>query len=161
MADSSMSPEFIAILSIGATLAGTQLAAVLWLAGYVQSQANAVRAEMRSEIGGVRTELTNEARSLREEIGGVRTEVTDEIRSVRTEIGSVRTEIGSVRTEIGNVRTEINTAHGRAPHRDHGCPWRDRLCRRGETADLRERMARVEGLLEGLRDTIGNQRDIG
>ena len=71
MADSSMSPEFIAILSIGATLAGTQLAAVLWLAGYVQSQANAVRAErMRSEIGSVRTELTNEARSLREEIGG-------------------------------------------------------------------------------------------
>jgi len=68
-----MSPEFIAILSIGATLAGTQLAAVLWLAGYV-------------------------------------------------------------RGEIGNVR--------------------------GETADLRERMARVEGLLEGLRDTIVNQRDI-
>ena len=31
-----MSPEFIAILSIGATLAGTQLAAVLWLAGYVR-----------------------------------------------------------------------------------------------------------------------------
>ena len=146
MADSSMSPEFIAILSIGATLAGTQLAAVLWLAGYVQSQANAVRAEMRREIGGVRTELTNEARSLREEIGGIRTEVTDEIRSVRTEIGNVRTEVNTrtdeLRTEITGVRGEIG-------------------CVRGETADLRERMARVEGLLEGLRDTIGNQRDIG
>ena len=119
-----MSPEFIAILSIGATLAGTQLAAVLWLAGYVQSQANAVRAEMRSEIGNVRTEIGG----VRTEIGAVRTEVTDETRSVRTEITGVLAEIS---------------------------------CVRGETADLRERMARVEGLLEGLRDTIGNQRDIG
>ena len=33
-----MSPEFIAILSIGATLAGTQLVAVLWLAGYVRGE---------------------------------------------------------------------------------------------------------------------------
>ena len=33
-----MSPEFIAILSIGATLVGTQLAAVLWLASYVRGE---------------------------------------------------------------------------------------------------------------------------
>ncbi len=47
-----MSSEFIAILSIGATLAGTQLAAVLWLAGYVRVRSPAC--EPRSATSVVR-----------------------------------------------------------------------------------------------------------
>ena len=96
-----MSPEFIAILSIGATLAGTQLAAVLWLAGYVRGEI----AGVRTEIGGVRTELTNEARSLREEIGGVRVEVA----AVRTQVAD---EARALREEIGG---RANRTHQRSP----------------------------------------------
>ena len=91
----SMSPEFIAILSIGATLAGTQLAAVLWLAGHI-----------RSEMGG-----------LRAEIGGLRTHLRNEMGSVRTEIRNLRIsvrEMGSVRTEIRNPRTHIRRDGRRA-----------------------------------------------
>ena len=59
-----MSPEFIAILSIGATLAGTQLAAVLWLAGYVRGEIGGVRVE----VAAVRAQVADEARGLREEM---------------------------------------------------------------------------------------------
>ena len=53
-------------------------------------------------------------------------------------MGGIRAEINTrtdeLRGEIGNVR--------------------------GETAELSQRMAKVEGLLQGLRDTTSSKRDI-
>ena len=68
-------------------------------------------------------------------------------RTLRTEIASLRTELRSeiadVRTEIAGVRTEVAETHKALS---------------AENGQLRERMAHLEGLLEGLREAITGQR---
>jgi uncharacterized small protein (DUF1192 family) len=62
-----------------------------------------LRAELHTEIGGVRAE-----------IGGLRAELHTEIGGVRAEIGGLRaelhTEIGGLRGEIGGLRGELHQA---------------------------------------------------
>ena len=53
-------------------------------------------------------------------------------RSLSGEISEVRTEVAEVRTEVAEVRTDVG--------------------------QLRERMAHLEGLLEGLREAIAHNR---
>ena len=119
-----MSPEFIAILSIGATLAGTQLAAVLWLAGYVRGEIGGVRVE----VAAVRAQVADEARGLREEMGVGRTEAATEVGSLREEIGGVRVEVAAVRAQVADeargLREEMVSAGPKQPPRSEACARR-------------------------------------
>ncbi|HEV7769947.1 MAG TPA: hypothetical protein VGO66_04715 [Solirubrobacterales bacterium] len=58
--------------------------------------------EIRSEIGGLRADVSTEFASVRSEIGGVRSEIG----GVRSDI---KTEVGGVRTEVNDLRSEMNT----------------------------------------------------
>lgn len=64
---------------------------------------------VRSEIGGLRTEMWTEFGKVRAEMaagfGTIRTEMA-------TEFGKVRTEIADLKTEIANVRTTVASIEG-------------------------------------------------
>ena len=65
------------------------------------------------------------------------TELRKELRAdFRGEMGDLRTEL---RGEIGDLRTELNSLREQMNH---------------DIAALSERVARLEGLLEGLRDAV-------
>ena len=68
-----------------------------------------MRAELRSEIQGVRTDMGTEFASVRSEIRGVRNEMGTEFASVRNEIQGVRTEIQGVRTDLGPRIDGVNS----------------------------------------------------
>ena len=57
-----MSPEFVAILRVGAFLLTVQLASTLWLANVIHSSFDAVRADMRSVRDGLRSDIPSPAR---------------------------------------------------------------------------------------------------
>ena len=92
-----MSPELIAILAVGATLAGILVAG--------QRAARADTKDLRNEIAGIRTDFEG--------------------------------KINALRTDMDKGLAGL----------------------RGEIGNLRERMARLEGLLEGLREAISGRRD--
>ncbi len=73
----------------------------------------------------LRLEIRDEFKSVRGEIAGLRTEMQDEFKSVRGEIAGLRTEM---QDEFISVR--------------------------GDIGKLSERMARVEGMIDGLREAI-------
>ena len=96
-----MSPELIAILTIGVALGGGQLATVRWAAGRFE--------RMSSETADRFERASNDT--------------------------------------SGRFERASNDTAGRF----------ERVS--SDMADLRERMARVEGLLEGLRDAVGSRRE--
>jgi uncharacterized coiled-coil DUF342 family protein len=65
-------------------------------------------AELRTEVGDLRTELRTEVGELRTEVGDLRTELRTEVGDLRTEL---RTEVGGLRAElraeVGGLRNEI------------------------------------------------------
>ena len=124
-----MSPELYTIIGVAIALAGLIINS--------HRSLSASMAQMRKEhleaIGALRTEYL-------EGIGALRTEYLEGIGALRTEY---REAMGELRTEhseaFGALRTERREATGEL-RRDLGA--------------LGERVARVEGLLEGLRDAI-------
>ena len=84
---------------------------------------------LRQDIRGLRGEM-------RSEIGGLRDEMRSEIGGLR---GEMRNEIGGLRdemrNEIGGLRDEMRNEIGGL---------------RGEMNELRDRVARIEGLLEAV-----------
>ena len=76
----------------------------------------------------LRQDVRREVDGLRREVDGLREEVSREVNGLRGEVGR---EIDGLRGEVNGLRLEIG--------------------------DLRERMARLEGLLEGLREAIGGR----
>ncbi len=79
----------------------------------------------------LRQDVRREVDGLRREIDGLRGEINGLREEVGREIGGLRGEIDGLRGEVNGLRLEIG--------------------------DLRERMARLEGLLEGLREAIGGR----
>ncbi|HEV8610205.1 MAG TPA: hypothetical protein VGS98_09080 [Thermoanaerobaculia bacterium] len=65
-------------------------------------------AELRTEVGDLRTELRTEVGELRTEVGDLRTELRTEVgglrAELRAEVGGLRAEL---RTEVGGLRNEI------------------------------------------------------
>ena len=87
-------------------------------------------------LGGVRlvvAPLYTEMRALQRDVQAMNARMQEEFKAVRGEIGSVRGEIGSVRGEIGSLRENMNDEFKAV---------------RSDMAGLRERLARVETLLE-------------
>ena len=72
-----------------------------------------LRADVRTEIAEVRTEVEAVRADIRTEIAGVRTEVEAVRGDMRAEIAGVRTEIASVRTEVEAVRGDFKALSGK------------------------------------------------
>ena len=84
---------------------------------------------LRQDIRALRTELRGEIESLRTELRGeiesLRTELRGEIEALRNEMrGEIEALRNEMRSEIGGLRSEMN--------------------------ELRDRVARIEGLLEAV-----------
>ena len=61
-------------------------------------------AEVKKEIGGVRSELKQDIAELHQEIAGVRSELKQDIAELRSEVSTLRSEI------LADIRREITTA---------------------------------------------------
>ena len=70
-----------------------------------------VRADLKDDIAGVRTELAEVRADLKDDIAGVRTELTEVKAELKDDIAGVRTELTEVKAElkddIAGVRTEL------------------------------------------------------
>ena len=97
-----------------------------------QEQSTFDRQTLKWLFGGIVALGILLAGALYTEIKLLRTDIGNELAAIRTEIGSVRTEIGSVRMEIGSVRMELGN---------------EIMANREVTAELAERLARIEGIL--------------
>lgn len=91
----------------------------------LSDEIGALRSEFRSDLGVFRDEMRADFNSFRQEMRGefssFREEMRGELSSFQEEI---RGEFGGLRADVGEVRNQVN--------------------------ELRERMARVEGLFEGF-----------
>ena len=127
--------EWLAIASIIVVVAGGILGGMGLLIAPLQTDIRAIHGRLdrmaeetkavREEIGGVREEIGD----VRGEVNSLRQGVSDEFKAVREEIGSVRGEVNSLRQDMNNEFKAV----------------------RSDMADVRERLVRVETLLE--RDT--------
>ena len=110
-----MSAELIAILTLGVTLAGGQLGAVLWFTArmdrcFEKARADAhadvdvARAEIRSDVDQLRTEMRSDSAQLRADVQQVRTEMQSGLQQVRAEVRALETRVASV--EQGQARLE-------------------------------------------------------
>ena len=131
-----MSPELIAILTIGVTLAGGQLAAVLWLVarmderfGRMDERFDQLRADVQKEIGGLRAEMQAAVQALRDEMQADMQALRDEIQAG---MQALRTEL---KADMQQVRAEIRAVETRV-------------------ASVEQGQARLEGLVDGLREAI-------
>ena len=88
--------------SIGWLGVGTLLASVGMMMGVVIWQSDAIRSDMRAEIGSLRDDF-------RAEIGGVRSDMRAEFSSVRAEMGSIRAEMGEMQEKIGSMQEKIGS----------------------------------------------------
>lgn len=88
-----MSPELIAVLTIGVTLAGGQLATVLWLTARMDRLAQQLRAEMQ----GSHQQLRAEMQQLRAEMHADLQQIRGDIRALETRVSSI--EQGQARLE--------------------------------------------------------------
>ena len=82
---------------------------------------------LRSDINGLRTEMN-----------GFRTQLN----SFQTQLDGFRTQLDGFRTQLDGFREELNGFRA------------ELAAMRRDFADLCERVARVEGLLDGLRESI-------
>ncbi len=62
-----MSPELIAVLAIGVTLAGGQLGTVLWLTARMDRSAQQLRADMHADLQQIRGDI----RALETRVGSI------------------------------------------------------------------------------------------
>ena len=127
---------------------GILAAGLIALAGVAYSTLRADMTAIRTEIGGLRTEMGSEIGGLRaetqSEIGGLRAEMREEFGAVRSEIGGLRAEMQS---EIGGLRAEMREEFGAVRSEIGGL----RAEMRGEfgavRAEMREEFARVHMVL--------------
>ena len=92
-----VSSELIAILAVGAMMAGTMLTMMNMMMGAFEQNFTSIR----EEIASVRREI----RSNREEIASNRKEIA----SLREEVASNRREIASLRDDVGELRKDVRT----------------------------------------------------
>ena len=122
----AMSLEFYTIIAVAVALAGLILNGHRSLSASLVDMRKELREEFREGLAGLRKELREE---FREGLAGLRKELREEFRE----------DIGTVRSELSDLRREFN-AFGAQMHK--------------EIAALSERVARLGGLVEGLRDAV-------
>lgn len=71
-----MSPELIAVLAIGVTLAGGQLGTVLWLTARMDRSAQQLRAEMQGSLQQFRAEMHADLQQIRGDVRALETRVS-------------------------------------------------------------------------------------
>ena len=123
-----MSMELIAIISLGLTV----ITVGIMLAGLILNGQRTQQKEIKTvqdKMTKHQDETRSEFKVVRAEIQGLRTETQSEFKTVRAEIQGLRTETQS---EFKTVREVMG--------------------------GLRERMAHLEGLIEGLREAITGRR---
>ena len=123
-----MSAELIGVLAVGAALAGVMLAGLRGVYANLH--------DLRVEIERVRTETERVRTELRAEIEGVRTDLHAETERVRTDL---RAEIAALRDDMREFRREVGERFERVENR---------------LAAVEHGQAKLEGLLEGLREAI-------
>ena len=93
---------------------------------------------MSAELIGVLTVGVMLARLILVVLNGLRSDIN----GLRTEMNGFRTQINSFQTQLDSFREELNGFRA------------ELAAMRRDFADLCERVARVEGLLDGLRESI-------
>ena len=127
-----MSAELIGVLAVGAALAGVMLAGLRGVYANLRdlrAEIERGRTELRAEIEGVRTDL-------HAEIERGRTDLRAEIEGLRTDL---RAEIVALRDDMREHRREVGERFERVENR---------------LAAVEHGQAKLEGLLEGLREAI-------
>ena len=99
----------VTMISTGVTILVALCAFGVFFFRRLDALAQDMRAELRSEIQGLRTDVGTEFASVRSEIQGVRNEMRTEFAGVRSEIQGVRTEIQGVRTDLGPRIDGVNS----------------------------------------------------
>ena len=126
-----MSNELIAIIGVGVTLAGL----ILYSQHNLREDMQVQREETRTEFKAVRSEMKAEFKAVRSEMKAefkaVRSEMQADFRSVRSEM---KAEFNKHLGAINSLREDVNQLQGR--------------------------VARQEGLMEGLREAITGTRDL-
>ena len=92
-----MSPELIAVLTIGVTLAGGQLGTVLWLTARMDRSAQQLRAEMQGSLQQSRAEMQGSLQQFRAEMHADLQQIRGDIRALETRVSSI--EQGQARLE--------------------------------------------------------------
>ena len=127
-----MTPELIGILSVGVVLLVGLGSLTVGIAAWLRGDIR----QVRDEVHHVRHDLGAEIRQVRAdlsaEIGQVRTDLSAEIGQVRADLSA---EIGQVRADVDGLRTDVR--------------------------DLVRRLARVEGVIEGMAYANGRDRGEG
>ncbi|WP_425154373.1 hypothetical protein [Candidatus Palauibacter sp.] len=98
-----MSVELIAILGVGAALAGLELMVFHWRRNDVKS----LRQELFGETHGLRDVVRGGIHGLRGEIHGLRGDLRGEIRGLRGELAGLRGAMNGVRSEMHEFRVEL------------------------------------------------------
>ena len=123
-----MSMELIALTGIGVTVISTGVA----LAALILNTQRNLRVEMQAQ----RAEAKTESKAVREDMQAQRAEAKTEFKAVREDMQAQREEM---KTEFKAVREDMRA-------------------QREAIISLLERMAHLEGLLEGLREAITGRR---
>ena len=122
---STMSPELIGILTVGAILLSVGIA----LAGLMVANNRAQRLDMASLETRLRDEIKQSEARLRDEIKQSEARLRDEIKQSEARL----------RRELSGLRDDLKQLEQRVARLEHG-------------------QARLEGLLEGLREAITHAR---
>ena len=126
-----MSNELIAIIGVGVTLAGL----ILYSHHNLRTDMRDQREETRAEFKAVRSEMKAEFKAVRSEMEAkfkaLRSEMKAEFKAVRSEM---KAEFDKHLGAINSLREDVN--------------------------QLQDRVARQEGLMEGLREAITGTRDL-
>ena len=127
-----MSAELIAILTLGVTLAGGQLGAVLWLTARMDRCFEKARADARQDVAAARAETRSDMEQFRAEM---RSEMEQFRAEMRSDMEQLRTEM---RSDSAQLRAEVRALETRV-------------------ASVEQGQARLEGLVDGLREAIAGR----
>lgn len=138
-----MSAELIAILTLGVTLAGGQLGAVLWLTARMDRCFEKARADARTDVDAARAEMRSDMQQFRAEMRSDMEQFRAEMRSemeqfraeMRSDVDQLRTEM---RSDSAQLRAEVRALETRV-------------------ASVEQGQARLEGLVDGLREAIAGR----
>ena len=146
--------EFIALIGIGVTVISTGVALAALILNTQRNQREEIKTlredtqagfkAVREEIQAQREEMKTEFKAVREEIQAQRGETKTEFKAQREEMKTeFKTQREETKTEFKTQREETKTEF---------------KTQRETIISLLERMAHLEGLLEGLREVITGRR---
>lgn len=145
-----MTPELIAILAVGITLAGLMVAIWRDARAHTDQGLAQVRAEVRDVSGGLRdlrsefhADFQSHRQELRADIENSRQELRADMQSHREELrADMQSFREEVRADIQSVRDEVRADLAQVKSEVGGL--------RKDVQSLSERTSRVEGVIEGV-----------